>query len=54
MDDETEKPWDECRCECHNRGTRIIHCMPCCSKTYQKYLDEKGNPILDWEEEEKE
>ena len=31
-----------CKCKCHIKGTRIIHCISCCNLTYQKYLNEDG------------
>lgn len=25
-----------CSCECHTPGVNIIHCVPCCNRTYEK------------------
>jgi len=27
-----------CTCECHQIGTCIIHCFPCCELCYEKYI----------------
>ena len=31
-----------CRCECHNEGIQVMHCIPCCDFTYQKYQTSDG------------
>ena len=28
---------------CHRDGFLIMHCMPCCEYTYEKYIDKDGN-----------
>lgn len=28
---------------CHRESFSIMHCMPCCNYTYQKYIDKDGN-----------
>lgn len=35
-----------CRCDCHIKGTHILHVMRCCGLTYQKYINEDGS--IDW------
>ena len=36
-----------CTCECHKVGLDVMHCMPCCGFTYQKYINEDGSLIGD-------
>ncbi|UOX40507.1 hypothetical protein UGMREWDR_CDS0201 [Aeromonas phage GomatiRiver_11] len=28
-----------CKCECHDDGIMLMHCMPCCDFTYVKRSD---------------
>lgn len=42
-----------CNCICHNDdpGVSIMHCMPCCDRTYEKFRDENGNLKADADRE---
>lgn len=31
-----------CDCDCHEKGTMIMHCFPCCDLCYEKYINEDG------------
>lgn len=31
-----------CMCRCHRKGSHIMHFLPCCQHTYEKYLTENG------------
>ena len=31
-----------CSCLCHRDGFELMHCMPCCDFTYQKYISKDG------------
>lgn len=47
QDEQTIKETEVCTCECHVEGMMVMHCMPCCNYTYEKYLNEDGtlNPV---------
>ncbi len=32
-----------CTCMCHREGVSVMHYMPCCKYTYEKYIDKNGN-----------
>jgi len=32
-----------CTCGCHKEGFNLMHCMPCCDRCGEKYLDANGN-----------
>lgn len=32
-----------CTCDCHKEGVDILHFMPCCQLTYQKYIEKDGS-----------
>jgi len=34
-----------CTCACHREGMSVMHIIPCCDLTYQKYLDKDGDLI---------
>jgi len=34
-----------CTCECHKRDQQVLHCMPCCDRTYQIYTQELWDAI---------
>lgn len=36
-----------CRCHCHVKGSAVMHFMPCCRFTYEKYLNEDGSIDLE-------
>ena len=38
----TFKDKEICDCECHVKGTIIMHCFPCCELCYEKYINEDG------------
>lgn len=27
-----------CACQCHHEGLSVMHCVPCCNLTYDKYI----------------
>lgn len=29
-----------CLCQCHDESRKILHCIPCCDHTYEKYSNE--------------
>ena len=31
-----------CMCGCHKDGVTMMHIMPCCSYTYEKYINKNG------------
>ncbi len=34
----TMKHWKDCDCPCHLAGrARVIHCVPCCDRTYEQF-----------------
>ena len=33
---------DYCTCMCHMEGYQVMHCMPCCSLTYETFLNGDG------------
>ncbi len=35
-----------CTCECHQDGMKVLHCQPCCSVCYQKFIDKNGKVDL--------
>lgn len=41
-----------CRCECHQKGMRVMHCVPCCGLTYEKYLEDDKIDFEAWGEAE--
>jgi hypothetical protein len=36
-----------CTCDCHIEGHNVMHCMPCCDFTYEKYITEDNRIIAD-------
>jgi len=34
---------DICECGCHKENNSVLHCIPCCSMCYEKYIDSQGN-----------
>ena len=37
-----------CHCDCHKLGvTMMMHSNPCCSLTYQTYLDEDSKLVVE-------
>ena len=39
-----------CTCWCHNEGMEVLHCMPCCDLTYEKYIDKGKVDMVKWVE----
>lgn len=39
-----------CTCMCHNEGMEVLHCMPCCDLTYEKYMVDGKVDIVKWTE----
>lgn len=35
-----------CSCECHIKGTMIMHCFPCCNTSVQ-YINQDGTLDID-------
>ncbi len=31
-----------CLCECHKDGSGLMHCFPCCTLCYARYINEDG------------
>jgi len=31
-----------CDCHCHQEGAMVMHCVPCCGLTYEKYIKSNG------------
>jgi hypothetical protein len=36
-----------CTCICHKEGYNVMHCMPCCKYTYEKYIKSNGEIDMD-------
>jgi hypothetical protein len=36
-----------CMCNCHIKDSIVLHCMPCCNLTYEKYIN--INRTINWE-----
>lgn len=36
-----------CTCECHKKGSNILHMTSCCDFTYEKYINEDGTIDMD-------
>jgi hypothetical protein len=36
-------PNELCKCGCHIKGVVMMHCMPCCDLTYEKYINTDGS-----------
>ena len=37
-----------CECMCHNEGMEMLHCMPCCDLTYEKYIVDGKVDMVKW------
>ena len=51
MKETRKKINDICKCNCHVKGDDVLHMMPCCDYTYEKYINRDGS--IDYEEYEK-
>lgn len=47
-DEEFDPDMIMCDCSCHNPDVNILHCMPCCPRTYEKRTSplDKSKPTL--------
>jgi hypothetical protein len=34
-----------CTCDCHRQDVQMLHCMPCCDRTYQIYTQKLWGEI---------